>query len=64
MTNYTGVCVNCLSDTIINTVRVQIPAGHQKIEIDAATYIKQRVQPPLTSLPDCKTVAGTLGSND
>jgi len=58
MTNYIGVCVNRLSDTIINTVRVEIPGGHQ-IDIDPATYIRRKVQPPVTSLPDCKAVADT-----
>jgi hypothetical protein len=62
MTNYTGVCVNRLSDKIMNTVRVEIPGGHHT-DIDTATYVKRRVQPPLTSLPDCKLVPGTSGSH-
>jgi hypothetical protein len=63
MTNYTGVCVNRLSDIIINTVRVQIPGGHQ-IEIDPATYLRRHVQPPLASLPDCKAVSTTHEGNE
>jgi hypothetical protein len=56
MTKYTGVCVNRLGDTIINSVRVKFSDSGSEIDIDPGTYIKRNVQPSLGSLPDCKTL--------